>query len=112
MRDIVQRNALARLELDDVEYEAGILDVIAEGAGELAEESLDAGRTVNDERLCARLRLTVLQGEEECGDITDVIGVEVRDAEMCELGPGQTEASEVMYDAGSTIEQDAAGPNS
>ena len=112
MRDIVQRNALAWLELDDVERESGILDIIAERAGKLAEKAFRSGWTVNDEGLCARFGLTVLQCEEQCGDITDVIGVEVRDAEMCELGPGQTESSEMMNDAGSAIEQYTAGPDS
>src|SRR5688500_1495918 len=108
MGDIVQRQPPAWLQLLDRDQETGLLDVIAERCSELPKQLASAHGPEHGERLRARLELPVFQAKDERGDIADVIGVKVRDAEVRDVLPGQLEAGEVADDAGSAVEQHAA----
>src|SRR5215207_7248813 len=109
MRYIVQPMPLPRLQLHDVQRKARVLDVITKRSCKAAEKSPCPGRPKHSQRLCARFRLPVFRCKNKGGHITNVVRVEVCNAEVRNLRPGQIEAGEVMNDPGTTIEQDPAG---
>ncbi len=68
-----------------------------------AEQPLRAGRPPDAQRRFPRRLQGVSQGEDQGGDLGDVVGVEMADDQVLELAPGQRGTREALKRAGTAI---------
>ena len=100
------RHRISRLDLVDADGEPGIEREVAERGGKAFEERPRPARTPDVQRLRPRRRQPVLEREQEPGQRAHVVGVEVGEHEVAELGPGQSDAGHPLHRPGAAIEEE------
>src|SRR5437762_6000367 len=101
-----ERERLPVADVQDADRESGIEEPGAEPLRERLDEADRADGAEDHEGLLARWRRRMAQGEDEHGQLAEVIGVKMGHHLVGDLLPGQTELGQPMQDPGAAVEQD------